>query len=460
MARIVIVGSGISGLATAFRLRHRLPDAAITILESESRIGGKIWTERRDGFQVEFGPNGFLDNNPATRDLCRDLGLGEELVAASDASRRHRFLFIGEKLQKLPSGPGGLIGSPLLSWRAKLRLFSEPLRRRGAGKDESIRDFVSRRAGPEAADVFADALVTGIHGGDPAQLSVRAAFPRLVEMEQRDGSLFRGFMRSGKRRRADAAARGEPKPGPTRMWSFRGGLRRMVEALRDQVPAPVTGVDVRSLEHSHTGWIVRGSGADQWPADGVVLTCPAYAQAEMIAGLDATLSEELAGIPYNRIAVVAVGFRQSDVAAVPDGFGFIAPQRTRRDILGVQWCSAIYPDRAPPGFVMWRALCGGVHRGEVVDWDDERLLNAVRTELRLSLGVVAAPVFHEIIRWPRAIPQYVMGHLERVARIGDRLRHWPGLFLGGNAFHGIAMNDCAERAKATADEVVEYLARR
>ena len=396
MARIVIVGAGITGLALAFHLRQTRPDFAVTLLEAEPRPGGKIWTERQDGFQVEIGPNGFLDTKPTTRQLCRDLGLENELMAASESSRKNRFLFLHERLQKLPGGPLGLLTTPLLSWRGKVALLAEPLRGRSTvSGDESVADFFRRRLGKEAAAVFGDAIVTGIHGGDPELLSLKSAFPRVAEIEATHGSVIRGFMRIAKQRRREAKAKGELPPKSGRMWSFRGGLRRLVEALRERVQ-PLCGVNVRRIERRETGWFVRGDGHDQWPADAVVLACPAFRQAEMLADVDAALAAEIAAIPYNRIAVVAVGYRKADVPKVPDGFGYIAPQSTRRDLLGVQWCSAIYPDRAPAGFVLWRALCGGWHRGEVVAWDDERLLAAVHEELGLAQGVTAKPVFHHI----------------------------------------------------------------
>lgn len=455
MPQIVVVGAGISGLATAFRLRQRRPDAAITVLESAPRAGGKIGTETHDGFRVEVGPNGFLDSKPATLELCRDLGLGSELIAASDASRKNRFLFLNDRLQKLPGGPFGLLATRLLSWRGKCDLLGEIFRKgRPAADDESVAAFFRRRLGREAAAVLGDALVTGIHGGDPELLSLKAAFPRAAEMEAKHGSVIRGFLRAAKQRRRDAKARGEPPPKTGRMWSFRGGLQRMIDALVEQLPEkPIYGASVRRIERTDAGWTVRGDGKDTWPADAVVLACPAHEQAAILADLDPDLANEIAGIAYNRIAVVAVGYRQSDVPTVPDGFGYIAPQRTRRDLLGVQWCSSIYPDRAPPGCVLWRALCGGWNRPEIVDWDDERLLTAVRAELKLAHGVTAAPVFTRIVRWDRAIPQYHVGHLARVARIEQRAACWPGLHLTGNAYRGVALNDCTEQATAMAERI-------
>jgi oxygen-dependent protoporphyrinogen oxidase len=457
MPRVVVVGAGISGLSLAYRLYQAAPGTQVTVLEAAGRVGGKVWTDRRDGFTVEHGPNGFLDTKPATAQLCRDLGLADRLIPASESSGRNRYLFLDGKLQPLPNGPLALVRSPLLSLRGKIELLAEPVRARRRGRGpESVAAFARRRAGREAAAVFADALVTGIHGGDPALLDVRAAFPRLAAFEARHGSVVRGMVRAMRQKRAEAAARGAT-PARGRMWSFRDGLRTLAETLRDRLPAPpVLGARVRRIQpRPGGGWLVLGDGQDLWEADALVLTCPARAQAEMLADLDPELAGLVGGIAYNRIAVVALGFRAADVPAA-DGFGFIAPQRTGRDILGVQWCSAIFPGRAPDGMVLWRTLCGGWHRAEVVDWPDDRLVAAVRAELRLAQGVTAEPVFRQIVRWDRAIPQYTLGHPERVAAIEARTARHPGLVLAGNAYHGVALNDCTERAGALARQVVGW----
>jgi oxygen-dependent protoporphyrinogen oxidase len=248
------------------------------------------------------------------------------------------------------------------------------------------------------------------------------------------------------------------------MWSFRGGLRVLIESLyaRIQKP-PVLGVAVRRLELvgdsslPHPRWMVSGEGSERWPADAVVLACPAYQQAAILSDLDQGLAELIGQIPYNRIAVVALGYRQTDVPGRLDGFGFIAPQHTRRDLLGVQWCSSIFPERASAGTVLLRAMCGGWNRPEVAGWEEGQLLEAVRAELRLAMGITAPPVFHRIIRWDRAIPQYHVGHLERVDWIEKRSARYPGLFLAGNAYHGVALNDCTEQAPLVAARVREFL---
>jgi oxygen-dependent protoporphyrinogen oxidase len=462
MPRVVIVGAGISGLSLAYRLQTQRPDADVTVLEAADRVGGTVRTDRRDGFAVECGPNGFLDSKPTTVQLCGDLGLRDRLLAASESSRKHRHLFLNGKLQALPGGLGAFLRSRLLSFGGKLTLLAEPFRRgRRDSGDESVSAFARRRAGREAAAVFADALCTGIHGGDPELLSARAAFPRLTAFEAEHGSVVRGMIRSRKQIRSRGPARtldGPARPaGPTRMWSFREGLHVLIDTLRDRLRRPpVVGVRVKRIEQSPTGWLVHGDGHDLWQPHAVVLACPADEQARLLADVDPELADLVGGIAYNRIAVVALGFRAADVPEC-DGFGFIAPQSQRRDILGVQWCSSIFPGRAPDGMVLWRVLCGGWHRADVVDWDDGRLVAAVRAELRLAQGVTAEPVFVHIVRWKRAIPQYFVGHPERVAKIEERAARNPGLFLAGNAYHGVALNDCTEWAGIVAGRVAAYV---
>ena len=457
MPRIVIVGGGLSGLAAAFRIRQHLPTAELTLLERQPTLGGNVGTERTDGFTVERGPNGLFDAKPHAVQLCRDLGLGGQLIPASEGSRKNRFLFLHDRLHKLPGDPLGILTTPVLSLRGRLAMLTEPFRRKPKElpEDESVAAFARRRFGKEAADVFIDALVTGIHAGDPEKLSVRAAFPRLPKFEAEFGSVIKGFMRSAKERRRAAEARGE-KPQPQRMWSFRGGLQVLIDTLRDQLGACVrTGVAVRRVEKTPNGWLVRDEGADSWPADVVLLTTPAYHQAEVLADVDAELAGEIGTIRYNAISVVALGYREADAPVRPDGFGYIAPQNTRRDVLGVQWCSSTFPDRAPPGFVLWRALCGGVNRPDIAALPDDQLVKAVHAEMRVAMGVTGEPAFVRVVRWPQAIPQYEVGHPQRVERITELTTRHRGLTLGGNAYHGVALNDCCEQAERVADSLQE-----
>jgi oxygen-dependent protoporphyrinogen oxidase len=459
MPRIVLVGGGISGLVVATRVEQFLPGAEVILLEEQPQVGGMIGTVQRHGFRIETGPNGFLDNKPAMLNLCREIGLGDRLVPASEVSGRNRFLFLRERMRGLPTGAWAFLTSNVLSLAGKLRLLLERVRpRRREASDESIFDFARRRAGREVAETLADAFVMGIFAGDPKLLSAEACFPRLTAFEREYGSVMSGFAAARRQRRAESAARGEPTPqSGQRMWSFRDGLGVLTDTLRSRLRRPpIVGVAVRSLRRLREAnvWQVRGDGDDRWTADALVVTCPAYRQAELLADVEPQLAEHLAGIPYTPIAVVALGYRVTDMPGRLDGFGYLTPQRDRRDVLGVQWCSSIYPDRAPDGLVLLRALCGGWNRAEILGWSDEQLVHAVRAELSVTMRVHAVPVFHHIVRRARAIPQYHVGHLARVTRIEALAKKHRGLFLGGNSFRGVALNDCVEQAEALARRLV------
>jgi oxygen-dependent protoporphyrinogen oxidase len=457
MPAVVIVGGGISGLTLAYQIERQSPDVQVTLLEKEPAVGGCVRTEAADGFRVEAGPNGFLDAKPAAVDLCRNLGLADRLLSASEAAARNRFLFLDGRLRALPGGLLPFLRSDLLSWRAKFALLTERFRRRGPDvDDESIDTFARRRAGVAIAETLVDAFVTGIYAGDPQLLSVRAAFPRLAAFERDFGSLTRGLRADRQRRRASGDSR-----ATGRMWSFAEGLQTLIETLRVKLRRPpCTGRAADELRRVPGRWEVRDTSGAVHAADAVVLACPAFEQSVLLHSVDRDLSALVRGIVYNRVVVVALGYRSGDVPVRLDGFGYLSPQRTRRDVLGVQWCSSIYPGhRAPPGMALLRAICGGWNRPEIVDWDDDRLSAAVRAELRQALRIEAAPVFRRIIRWPSAIPQYHVGHLDRVSRIEAAVSAHPGLFAGGNAYRGVALPDCIEQASQLANRVATWLTR-
>ncbi len=477
MKHVVIVGAGVSGLATAFHLgrlaRQRGLELRATVLESATRPGGRVWTERTGGFQIELGANGFLDSKRSTIDLCRQVGLSDQLIAARPEART-RYLFWNGRLHKLPTGPGSLVTSGLLSLGGKVRLVCERFiaARRDAG-DETVHEFASRRIGREAADVLIDALVTGIHAGDPTLLSAPAAFPRLIALEREYGSLMRAMSKLRKKRRAEQGNGPLPQPSPRSgerektgagpggtLWSLRGGMGQLIESLAEQCGGElVRGVQINAVRPgAEGGWSVEADGHDRWSADAVVLACPSFTQAQLVETFDPDLTSLLSEIRYNSVVVVALGFRRSDIECDLAGFGYLSPQHKRRDVLGVLWSSTIFDHRAPAGMVLVQAMCGGWNRPDLVGWDDDRLVRSVRDELRTSLQIEADAALVRIVRWPQAIPQYHVGHLERLAAIELRRRQHAGLFLTGNSFRGIAVNDCAEEAVRCAGEVVERLA--
>jgi oxygen-dependent protoporphyrinogen oxidase len=462
MPTVVIVGAGISGLSLAFRLRQQAPETTIHVLESSPRIGGKIWTERRDGFLIESGPNGFIDLKPSGLDLCRDLGIANQLISGSEIARQNRYLFRGAGLEPLPNSLVSFLFSPVLSLKGKLSLLAERLRPRSKETtEESVADFARRRLGPEVAENLADAFVSGIHAGDPALLSLPAAFPRLAALEHEYGSILRGMSALRRQRRQLARSQGQNTPPPQRLWSFPGGLRVWIESLAGRLASPPrVGIEVDALsppKEPQGDWRLAAKSGETWNTDAVVLTCPGPEQAYLLDPLDAELAERVGSIAYAPISVVALGYRVADVPTPLNGFGYLTPQRLKRDVLGVQWCSSIFPARAAESHILLRVMCGGWGRQDIASWDDARLNEAVRAELRASLGIVEAPIFQQSIRWPRALPQYQLGHLDRVRWIEKRCQTHRGLFLGGNAYGGVSLNDCAERAVFLAGEITNFL---
>jgi oxygen-dependent protoporphyrinogen oxidase len=269
---------------------------------------------------------------------------------------------------------------------------------------------------------------------------MQASFPRLAGYERDHGSVTAGM----------AHARTSRPARRQQMWSIDGGLQTLTDAIATCLRTPpLTRLPVRGLSRTEKGWRVEADGVGL-DADAVILTCPAGEQARLLQPLDAQLAGRVGAIPYNRIAAVALGYRRQDVRHPLDGFGYLSPQRERRDVLGMQWCSSIFAGRAPDGHVLVRALCGGWHRGEVVNWEDARLISAVRAEMAVAAGVRAAPVFTEVVRWPQAIPQYPVGHPSAVAWIEARAAAHPGLYVGGNAYRGVSLNDCVEQGSALA----------
>ncbi len=460
MERIVIVGAGISGLATAYYLQERLPQADITLLEAQNRPGGTIWTERKSGFQFETGPNGFLNHRASTLRLCQKLGIDNEIITAQPIAKK-RLLYHQDDLYEMPSSFWQFLRTPLLSWRSKWRLLTERFRSRSTStEDESVHDFTVRRTTEQIADLFADALVTGIYAGDPKQLSLQAAFPRVALAEKQFGSVSKGLPKILAMERERQGL--PPEPKQPQLLSFRPGLRLLIEILTHRLKKkPILGVPVRTLMLEKTSgkrptWTIDADGMDLLQADAVILTCPAPRQAALVADVDPELSDLIAHIPYVPIVVVALGYRQTDVLMPTEGMGYLAPHKDRRMLLGVQYCSSIYPERAPNDCLLLRAMCGGWHRREIMTLDDDKLSSAVRLELRMTLGTIRPPVFMQIIRWDPAIPQYTIGHLDRVANIELQAARHPGLFLGGNAYHGVSLNDCTEQAECMTQRVAEY----
>ena len=485
MKKVVIVGGGITGLTTALDTREAAAAAGmevqITVLEASSTPGGNIRTDRTDGYTIENGPNGFLDNAPKTMQLVRRIGLEEQLQKADEAAAR-RFIYRNGRLHEAPTGPLSFVRSSLLSVRGRLRVLAEPFARsRPHGVDETVHAFATRRLGPEAACILVDAMVSGVFAGNVHELSLASSFPKMAKMEADYGGLVRamvGRMKERKAARREAEERelrgenvaelsrpgGPAGPGGT-LTSFRRGLDTLIEHLVDALgPAELrTDARVASIEMlgSDAGaaraWRVRLVSGELLEADAVVLTIPAPRAAPLLKAADPELAAVVAEIETAGLAVVATAYNSADIPPV-DGFGFLVPRGQGVRILGCLWDSSIFPDRAPGGKVLLRSMIGGAHDPGAVSDDEAVLVADVRRDLTATMGIEAEPELTRVYRWPLGIGQYHVGHQERLRRIHGRLRSNPGLWVAGSSYYGVSMNACIAKAAEQGRQIVAYLA--
>lgn len=470
--RVVVIGGGLSGLVVANRLRE-LSRAArrpveVVVLEAKDRVGGAIWTERRDGFTLEGGPDSFITNKPWGVDLCRRLGLEDQLIE-TDPGHRRSFVVHKGRPAPIPEGfalmtPNRLLpllASPILSIRGKLRVLAEMLiPRRQSDADESLASFVRRRLGREALDRLVQPLVGGIYTGDPANLSIKATLPQFPAMEREFGGLIRASWRNrraGKTRRAEAEASGA-RYGM--FVSLADGMGTLPQALAAALPAGSarTGSAVRRISRTSGGWLVEPLDGPPIEAASVVATTEAHATARIIDAIDPTLALQLRAVPYASTVIVNVAYRRDQVQHPLDGFGIVAPAIEGRSILAASFLNVKFPQRAPAGTALFRVFIGGATQPELFELDDAEILAIVARELGELLGVAGEPILTRIDRHARSMPQYTLGHLERVEAIRRQAARHPNLFLAGVAFDGVGIPDCVRAAESTAGAVMASLA--
>ena len=464
MTRVAIVGGGIAGLATAHALRTHAPDAEILVLETHDRVGGHIRSESIDGYLCEAGPDGFLDNAPSTLAFVEELGLTPRLMPSRDEARR-RFIFRHGRLHEVPLSPAAFMTSGLLSLRGKLRVFAEPLSARAPRHDESILAFAERHMGREAAHVLVGSMVSGIFAGDASQLSLRACFPKMHEMDATYGSLVRAMIA---KRRQHQSGNGMGAPAG-RLTSFAGGMEDLVRAASAAL-GPVIRTNRRVTDlHVRCAAGPRlvgarafslGTDTQRIEADAVVLAGPAAETADLVRPFAPAACGQLLAIETAPLAVVCLGYDADALAndrGSLNGFGFLVPRGEGVRILGALWETSIYGERAPRGKVLIRAMIGGATDPSVSDLRDGALLDTVRADLERTMGLRLAPEFVHIVRHRRGIPQYTMGHLGRLERIEAGLAGAPGLFLAGNSYRGVAVNSCIDEGRKLAVRIATHL---
>jgi oxygen-dependent protoporphyrinogen oxidase len=467
--RIIVVGGGIAGLAAAHRLvelsRERGLPLDLTVVEAAGRLGGTIRSERVGGFLVEAGPDSFIAEKPWALALAERIGLGPRLCRTDDRYRRTYVAHAG-RLHPLPDGflllaPARLVpfvGSSLFSWPGKLRMALDLVlpRRAGTG-DESLASFVTRRLGREALERVAEPLVAGIYTAVPERLSLAATMPRFVALERQHRSLILGL-----RKHVGAA---EVRGASGARWSLfvtlAGGMGELVEALEERLPpgavrlgARVTGV-LRAA--GEPAWWVRLADGAALAADGVILAGPAPRMAPLVEGLDPVLARGLGAIGYSSAVTVSLAYPRAAIRHPLDGFGVVVPRCEGRLTLACTFSSVKYPGRAPGDAVLLRAFLRD-RRGEVLDRDDATLAGLAEQDLGAYLGIEGRPILSQVTRHPGAMPQYEVGHLDRVAGLEARLGAWPGLALAGAAYRGVGISDCVRSGEESAERLLAALA--
>lgn len=465
--KIVVVGGGIAGLSAAYHAGKRAPEAHITLIESDSRWGGKIITDRvacDDGsFIVEGGPDTFLATKPWGVALCRELGLAERLHGTNQHRKntyvlnRNRLLPLPDGLaMMIPSDVPSILRSGLLSWFGKARMGLDfivpphPL-----NGDESLGAFVSRRLGREAYENLIEPLMSGIYAGDGDQLSLASTFPFLRELELDHGSLARGAIAM----RRKMSVNGQKLQGSRSAFLTPAtGLAEIIEALVGHLSSQNAelrlNTSVSRISMIDSRFLLEIENGSTLQSDSVILATPAFVSGTLLASFDPELASILRSIPYASTATVSLAYRVSDLPRELDGYGYIIPRREGRKALACTWTSTKFPHRAPQGYALIRVFVG--RAGQDIPWNENDLLELAREELTLTLGIAAEPILSRVFMWAGAMPQYNLGHPEKLNQMDSRLEKYPGLALAGNGYRGIGIPDCIHSGELAVERILEH----
>jgi oxygen-dependent protoporphyrinogen oxidase len=472
--KVIVIGGGIAGLSAGYYLQKKALqnglELDLSLLEAGKDWGGKITTDRHEGFVIEGGPDTFLATKPAGVALCRELGLEARLHGTNPDQRNTYVLHRGE-LEPLPDGLtmmiptrfGPMIRTGLLSWLAKARMGLDfILPPQPPNGDESLGAFVSRRLGRDAYERLIEPLMSGIYAGDGDRLSLQSTFPYLREMELEYGGLVKGALAI--RRKRAKNGRTKQKGSRSIFLTPRSGLAEIIEALVKCLKGAGanlrTGATVKRVAKFEDGYQVELVNGEVLAAEGVILATPAYISGELLAGVNPQLCQDLQSIPYVSTATISLAYRESDLPRPLDGYGYVIPRREGRRALACTWTSTKFSHRAPDGYALVRVFVGRAGQEQDIPQDEAGLLAIAQEELSLTLGISSQPVYSRVYYWDKAMPQYNLGHPQRLERIEAALEKLPGLALAGNGYHGIGIPDCIHSGEVAAGRVLDQLTKR
>ena len=455
MNRIVVVGGGITGLAAANRVREIDPSVKVTLLEASDRLGGTIQTNHRDGFVLERGPDSFISEKPEALALAKRLGLESQIIQTNEAYRRS-FIVRDGRLRAVPEGfqllaPSRMwpfITSDIFTLAGKARMAADlflPRKNTNGVNDESLASFVRRRLGEEALARMAQPMVGGIYTADPETLSLRATLPRFLDMEQKHRSLILAMLRQGRVQKL-----GTSGARYSLFLSFDRGMQVLVDALTRMNADVVLNTRAQRLTYDQ-GWTVITDKGEQLKADAVCLAVPAFIAASLVSDIDTRLADKLRAIKYASTATINFGYRRTAIKHPLNGFGFVVPIIEKRSLIACTFSSVKFAGRAPEDHVLLRAFAGGALQPEVFALDEATMATRVESDLRELLTIREDPRFIEVAKWERSMPQYEVGHLDRVDEIERLVKELPGLALAGNSYRGAGIPDCIRSGEAAAE---------
>ncbi|MBI5231823.1 MAG: protoporphyrinogen oxidase [Coriobacteriales bacterium] len=482
MKKVIIIGGGVAGLGAAFKVRRAADeghDVDFVLLERADRVGGKIDTEivadpeSGEEYVVDGGPDCFLTEKPAIHRVAKATGIFDDELPTDDSRKKTLILKKG-RLYEMPDGvmmfaptkfvPFATTG--LFSWPGKIRMAMDlfiPKKKVAEGErnDETLESFIVRRMGQECLDRLAEPLVGGVHASDPKMMSLAATFPRLLDMEQKHGSMMLAFL-DARKKVEEMKKKYPPKPGAkprTFFTSFTGGMKELVNAMLEAAgPDRVrTGAVVESVDRAEDGaWTVTLEGGESVRGDAVILATEAFAAEPLVRAVDAQIADALANIPVSSSATVSMAFKEDEVGIDMNAFGVLCPIVESRALLAATYSSTKWPGRAPKGRMLMRGFVGGPHNQAIMKKSDEELQAIVLKELQSILGLDsnAKPLFTRVFRWTNGMPQYTLGHLDRVELIESRASHIPGLALAGGSYTGVGLPNCIESGERGVTKVL------